>query len=170
MTYFTDPEYLPCGAFSNSKTSLWHYATGEPASAESSSRALGGFCQQRSRHWKQMRSVHIPPVVQQLFQEGKMSAARAIPAISGGLKLVGVVTQAFVLLELEGDTFKWYLLNVLFKNFQISVQNTYSKSSLLSLKISWGFCSFVCFLECLHSPFPPPPPPFPPKIHNYSVA
>lgn len=49
-----------------------------------------------------------------------MSAARAIPAISGGLILVGVVMQAFVLLELEGDIFKWYILNVLFKNFQIN--------------------------------------------------
>lgn len=35
-----------------------------------------------------------------------MSAARAIPAISGGLILVAAVMEAFVLLEVEGDTFK----------------------------------------------------------------
>lgn len=67
-----------------------------------------------------MLSVRIPPIVQQPLQEGKMSAARAIPAISGELILVAVVMQAFVLLEVEGDTFKWYILNVLFKNFQVN--------------------------------------------------
>jgi len=53
-----------------------------------------------------MLSVRILPVVQQPFQKGKMSVARAIPTISDGLILVGVVMQAFVLLELEGNTFK----------------------------------------------------------------
>lgn len=53
-----------------------------------------------------MLSVHIPPVMQQPLQEGKMFAARVIPAISGGLILVGVVMLAFVLLELEGHAFK----------------------------------------------------------------
>ena len=55
---------------------------------------------------EEMLSVRIPPIGQQHLQEGKMSAARAIRAISGGLILVGVVMQAFVLLQLEGDTFK----------------------------------------------------------------
>lgn len=86
-------EYLPWGAFSSCEASLWHCATGEPASAESSSfQGVGGFLPtERQKTLEEMSSVHIPPIVQQVFQEGKMSAARATPAISGGLIWVGLV-------------------------------------------------------------------------------
>lgn len=66
-------------------------------------RALGVFLQQGGRHWKKMLSAHALGIVQPPCQEGKMSAAHAIPAISGRFILVGVVMQVFVLLEREGD-------------------------------------------------------------------
>lgn len=50
-----------------------------------------------------MLSAHAPTILQPPCQEGKMFAAHAIPAISCRFILVGVVMQAFFLLELEGD-------------------------------------------------------------------
>lgn len=67
---------------------------------------------------EEMLSPLIPRVVQLSLRQGEMSAAYAIPAVSGGLMLVGVVMQAFVLLELEGGTFKACVLNMLLKSFQ----------------------------------------------------
>lgn len=65
-------------------------------------RALGVFFQQGGRRWKKCCLHTLLGIVQPPCQEGKMPATHAIPAISGRLILVGVVMQAFALLELEG--------------------------------------------------------------------
>lgn len=62
-----------------------------------------GVSSSKEETLEEMLSAHAFGIVQPPCQEGKMSATHAIPAISSRLILVGVVMQAFVLLELEGD-------------------------------------------------------------------
>lgn len=59
---------------------------------------IGGFIPAGRQTLEEMLSAHVPGIVQPPCQEGKISAAHAVSAISGRL-----VLQAFVLLELEGD-------------------------------------------------------------------
>lgn len=76
--------YLPWGAFSSCKAPLWHCATGKPASAESSRRALGVFCQQRGRHWKKCSLYAFPQLCNSLSRKGKcLQLVQSLPSLVG---------------------------------------------------------------------------------------
>lgn len=98
MTYFTDLSIFP-GDLSAVVRHHWSTMLQENQQGFS----IGSFLPARRQTLEEMLSAHILGIVQPPCQEGKISAAHAIPAISGRLIFVGVVIQAFVLLELEGD-------------------------------------------------------------------